>query len=54
MQVTDFIGLFDFKWHGQNEVGNIAILVLLGDHEKTLLTLFLFVLGALQLLCLSK
>ena len=34
MQVANFIGLFDFEWHGLNEVGNIAILVLLGDREK--------------------
>ena len=26
-KVEDFIGLFNFEWHGQNEVGNIAILV---------------------------
>ena len=27
-KVADFIGLFNFEWHGQNKVGNIAILVL--------------------------
>ena len=32
--VADFIGLFNCEWHGQNEVGNIAILVLWRDHEK--------------------
>ena len=26
--VEDFIGLFNSEWYGQNEVGNIAILVL--------------------------
>ena len=31
---VDFIGLFNFEWHGQKEVGNIAILVLRRDHEK--------------------
>ena len=33
-KVTDFIGCFNFEWHGLNEVGNIAILVLWRDHEK--------------------
>ena len=33
-KVTDFIGLFNFEWHGQNEVGNIAILVLWREREK--------------------
>ena len=28
------IGPFKFEWHGQNKVGNIAILVLWRDHEK--------------------
>ena len=28
------IGVFYFEWHGQNEVGNIAILVLWRDREK--------------------
>ena len=32
-KVTDFIS-FNFEWHGLNEVGNIAILVLWRDHEK--------------------
>ena len=31
---VDFIGIFNFEWHGQKEVGNIAILVLRRDHEK--------------------
>ena len=31
---VDFIGLFNSEWHGQKEVGNIAILVLRRDHEK--------------------
>ena len=33
-KVADFIGLFDFKWHGQNEVGNVGIIVLWTDGEK--------------------
>ena len=33
-KVGDFISLFNFLWHGQNEVGNIAILVLWTDREK--------------------
>ena len=33
-KVTDFIGLFNFEWYGQNENGNIAILVLWRDREK--------------------
>ena len=33
-KVADLIGLFNFEWHDQNKVGNIAILVLLGDHKK--------------------
>ena len=32
--VADFIGLFNFEWHGQNEVGNISILVLWRDREN--------------------
>ena len=27
-KVTNFISLFNFKWHNKNEVGNIGILVL--------------------------
>ena len=27
-KVSDSIGLFNFEWHDQNKVGNIAILVL--------------------------
>ena len=27
-KAAHFIGLFNFEWHDQNEVGNIAILVL--------------------------
>ena len=34
VKVADFIGIFNFEWHGQNEVGNIAILVLWRDREK--------------------
>ena len=33
-KIADFIGLFNFEWPGQNEVGNIAILVLWTDCEK--------------------
>ena len=36
-KVAYFIGLFHFSWHSQNEVGNIDILVLGGDCEKTLM-----------------
>ena len=32
--VADFIDPFNFEWHGQNKVGNIAILVLWRDNEK--------------------
>ena len=32
-RVGDFIGLFHFEWHFQNEVGNVAILVLWRDRE---------------------
>ena len=32
--VTDLIGLFNFEWHGQNEVGNIDIPVFWRDREK--------------------
>ena len=32
--VEDFIGLLNFEWHSQNEVGNIVIPVLWRDHEK--------------------
>ena len=28
--VVDFIGLFNFEWNGQNEVGNTAILCVVG------------------------
>ena len=31
---ADFIGLFNSESHGQNEVGNIAILVLWRDRKK--------------------
>ena len=34
VQFSTSEGLFNFEWHDQNEVGNIAILVLLRDHEK--------------------
>ena len=33
-KAADFIGLFNFEWHSQSEVGNIAILVLRRDREK--------------------
>ena len=33
-KVADVIGLFNFEWLGQNEVGNIAILVLWRGREK--------------------
>ena len=33
-KIANFIDLFNFEWHGQNKVGNIAILVLWRDHEK--------------------
>ena len=33
-KVADFIGLFKFESHNQNEVGNIAILVLWRAREK--------------------
>ena len=32
--VTDFIGLLNFKWYRQNEIGNIDILVFWRDSEK--------------------
>ena len=32
--MANFIGLFNFKWRDRNKVGNIDILVLLGDREK--------------------
>ena len=38
-KVTDLIGLFNFVWHSQNKVGNIAILVLWTDREKLLVTI---------------
>ena len=28
---ADFIGLFNFEWHGENKVANIGILVLWRD-----------------------
>ena len=31
---ANFTGLFNFERHGQNEVGNIEILVLWRDREK--------------------
>ena len=31
--IEDFIGLLNFEWHSQNEVGNIGIPVLWRDHE---------------------
>ena len=34
LKVADFIGLFNFEWHGQNKVGNVVILVLWRDREK--------------------
>ena len=34
IKVADFISFANFEWHGQNEVGNIAILVLWRDREK--------------------
>ena len=33
-KMANFIGLFNFEWHGQNEVGSIAILVVWGDCQK--------------------
>ena len=33
-KVGDFIGLLNFKWHSQNKVANIGILVLWKDCEK--------------------
>ena len=33
-KVADFIGLLNFEWYSQNEVGNIDVLVLWRDHEK--------------------
>ena len=33
-EVADFIGLYNFEWHNQDEVGNIGILVLQRDREK--------------------
>ena len=33
-KVADFIGLFNFKSHGQNKVDNIAIRVLWRGREK--------------------
>ena len=32
--VADFIGVFNFEWHCQNGVGNIAIHVLWRDREQ--------------------
>ena len=32
--VADFIGLFNFEWHGENVVNNVAIHVLCRDCEK--------------------
>ena len=34
VKFADFIGLYNFEWHGQIKVGNIAILVMSGDLEK--------------------
>ena len=34
VKVGDFIGLLNFEWHSQNEVGNFGIFVLWRDHEK--------------------
>ena len=31
---ADFLRLFNFEWHNQNELGNIGILVLWRDREK--------------------
>ena len=33
-KIAHFICLCNFEWHGQNKVGNIAILALLRDGEK--------------------
>ena len=33
-KVANFIGLFNFEWHGQNKIGNTAIPVLWRDREK--------------------
>ena len=32
-KVAEFFGLFNLEWHYQNEVGNIAILVLWRDGD---------------------
>ena len=32
--VTDFIRLFNFEWHSQNQDGNIVMLVLWRDRKK--------------------
>ena len=37
-KVADFIGLFNFEWHSQNDIGIIGILVLWRDREKLVLT----------------
>ena len=36
-ELADFIDLFNFGWHSQNENGNIGTLVLWRDHKKILL-----------------
>ena len=33
-KAADFMVLFNFEWHGENEVGNIVILVLWKDREE--------------------
>ena len=33
-KIVNFIGLFNFEWHGYNKVGNICIFVLCRDCEK--------------------
>ena len=33
-QLLKGIAFFNFEWHGQNKVGNIAILALWRDREK--------------------
>ena len=37
-KVADFIGLFNFEWHSQNDIGISGILVLWRDREKLVLT----------------
>ena len=51
-KVADFIGLVNFKWHSQNKVGNIVILILCRNGEKLYLAVSIY--GTSSFPCMRK